>query len=421
MTIKAKPEDFVVEEVVRAEILDEWTASGPAPFRIYRLEKAGIDTPRALDHASRGLGVRREALASAGLKDKHALTSQYISVRVPEGRELPAVFREAGMSLTAVGFSAGEISSAVIERNRFRITVRQLTREAAAELVRRAWKFETSDSERRSPEKPAGPIDLVIPNYFGAQRFGSARHGRGFAARFLLKGEFEKALGLLLACPMRGEEGRYRKFHQQLERHWGDWKRALAGLPAVPERRAIEVLALETGSDPLDQTLFREAFTRLPYFSQQICVEAYQSWLWNETARTVIEERLPPHSSIRFRDEIGVLVFPFRKAVREELSGAQLPLVAPSTVLAEPWQGPLTRLLASEGLTLSDLKIPGLRRPFFGEAPRSLFMSVSGARFGAVEDDEVYSKPARRFFKRVVTLELPRGAYATVVLRALGQ
>lgn len=88
----------------------------------------------------------------------------------------------------------------------------------------------------------------------------------------------------------------------------------------------------------------------------------------------------------------------------------ELPLVAPSTVLAEPWQGPLTRLLASEGFSLSDLKILGLRRPFFGQAPRSLFMNVSGARFGAVEEDEVYSKPARRFFKRVVTsLAAPRG------------
>ena len=63
--------------------------------------------------------------------------------------------------------------------------------------------------------------------------------------------------------------------------------------------------------------------------------------------------------------------------------------------------------------------IPGLRRPFFGEAPRSLFVRVEGfAQEKPVPDS--FDRTGKRF-ARTLRFSLPRGAYATVVLRALGQ
>jgi tRNA(Glu) U13 pseudouridine synthase TruD len=76
-------------------------------------------------------------------------------------------------------------------------------------------------------------------------------------------------------------------------------------------------------------------------------------------------------------------------------------------------------VLEVEGLKPSDLKLPGLRRPFFGEAERPLFVRAEGFELSAREPDEMAQGRAR--IKRTVRFDLPRGAYATVVLRAVGQ
>ena len=75
--------------------------------------------------------------------------------------------------------------------------------------------------------------------------------------------------------------------------------------------------------------------------------------------------------------------------------------------------------LASEGIDLPQLRIPGLRRPFFGETPRPLLVRAERFDLTGATTDEL--TPSGKRLKRVASFELPRGAYATVVLRALGQ
>ena len=74
--------------------------------------------------------------------------------------------------------------------------------------------------------------------------------------------------------------------------------------------------------------------------------------------------------------------------------------------------------LAEDGIRQEELRIPGLRRPFFGDADRALFIEAERFEMTAPEKDE-FSGGKR--LKRTVRFDLGRGAYATVVLRALGQ
>jgi tRNA(Glu) U13 pseudouridine synthase TruD len=60
-----------------------------------------------------------------------------------------------------------------------------------------------------------------------------------------------------------------------------------------------------------------------------------------------------------------------------------------------------------------------LKSPYFGETPRPLFIEASNFALGNPEKDEDDAKGQR--FRRRLVMDLPRGAYATVVLRALGQ
>ncbi|MGD0094720.1 MAG: tRNA pseudouridine(13) synthase TruD, partial [Planctomycetota bacterium] len=184
-------------------------------------------------------------------------------------------------------------------------------------------------------------------------------------------------------------------------------------LRRCPERRAVERLAHSSGD-------FRAAFCALPYLLQQLSVYAYQSWLWNSIARNLIARRCAPLGPVlAASDPFGEMLFPAAAAVPAEMAGLQLPLLARKTILAPPWQEAAEEVLKAEGLELGQLHIAGVRRPFFGEEPRALFFSALDFKLCPAEPDEGARGPGR--VKRLVSFVLPRGAYATVVLRALGQ
>ncbi|MFM7260613.1 MAG: tRNA pseudouridine(13) synthase TruD, partial [bacterium] len=275
MTIRRTPDDFRVDErntaVFHASIALERSPSHP--FVAYRLVKRGIATPDAVGFVARALRVGREHVAAAGLKDRHAVTSQIITVDGAALRGSPP--RELGehlsdrigsgdphamdggsrWSIEGIGFVPRAADSTIIEQNAFTIVVRGLDKWHADEMARRASML---------VDRAGGP--LLVVNYFGDQRFGSARHGKGFVARALVAGDFESALRLAIGTPARKDSGAVRTMSRALATHWGDWKTALAAIPRMPERGAIEVLA-RGGS-------FLDAFAALPRFTQEICVEA---------------------------------------------------------------------------------------------------------------------------------------------------
>jgi tRNA pseudouridine13 synthase len=121
---------------------------------------------------------------------------------------------------------------------------------------------------------------------------------------------------------------------------------------------------------------------------------------------------------LRADDEFGEMIFPLATAVPPHWREANLPVLGPKSVLAEPWAAAATDVLAEEGIQLDELRIPGIRRPYFGEADRPLFAVADRFELTPTEPDDLGGK---KRLKRTVRFDLGRGAYATVVLRALGQ
>ncbi|NJL30307.1 MAG: tRNA pseudouridine(13) synthase TruD [Phycisphaerales bacterium] len=134
-------------------------------------------------------------------------------------------------------------------------------------------------------------------------------------------------------------------------------------------------------------------------------------------ARLLLEERCPK-LGYEVEDAFGAMLFMPLKDVPDPLLTLDLPLPGRGTQMAEPWRKAAEKVLREEGLnSLRQLRLPGLRRPFFGESPRQLFMQAGEFRLGPVENDSMTSGRKMRW----VGFTLPRGGYATVVLRALGQ
>lgn len=428
MTIRRQPSDFRVIELLdpatRARIGNARTPD--RTHAVYELEKTSLTTPDAVGLLAKALGGRTGQAAYAGLKDKHASTLQHVSL--PIATAGGAKMRVEGSSWHAnlLGWIDAPIDASAILGNRFQIVVRDLTNEAAKLMTRRRELLSGSS---------AGDT-LVVVNYFGAQRFGSARHGQGFLALPLIRGEFEHALKLAIGTPARKDSGKTREFTRMCATRWGEWIALAEQLPRCPERRAVESLASDVRSGRLPD--FRAAFGALPAFTQQISVEAFQSQLWNEMARRLAERivvegsrhateaalsdpnrhRYKPPAAMTGDDEFGLMVFPPHALIEPKWLEVVVPLLGPKTVPVAPWDSACAEVLAVHGLAMAELRIPGLRRPFFGEADRALLVEAAGFSLSAAERDE-FSKSGR--IKRIAQFDLPRGAYATVVLRALGQ
>jgi tRNA pseudouridine13 synthase len=405
MTLRRLPEDFHVEELLRDDVTRSFSADrARRPFAVYHLTKTSLTTEGAAAQLARALGLRAGAVTYAGLKDKHARTMQHMTAGPLDPAPAPPPSPTGpGWAARIVGWSKEPASAAWIRRNRFALTVRGLT----PDRISRMDSAIESLSLAPPPGAPAARR-LLFVNYFGDQRFGSARHGAGFAARHLVRGDFEQALRLLIATPARKDAGARRSFVRTLSHLWGDWNAALAQLPRCPERRAVQALA--AGGDD------RAAFASLPYFTQQMCMEAYQSHLWNETARRLVTQLTSPPYATSERP-FGTLVFPRGPAVGAAARALEIPLLAPTTRPVEPWRRAAAEALHAEGLTYEALVIPGLRRPAFGESWRPLFALAEQFAAHPPQPDDL----SPRSLKRRLTFDLPRGAYATVLLRALGE
>lgn len=411
MTIRRQPSDFLVEEQPTPEARAEWRTtplerSQSAPrgdHAVYELTKTSLTTPDACAGLAKAAGLKGGAADYAGLKDKHAHTVQYVSLPWMSQRDAPppAQLEGRGWSARLEGWAARPVSAETIACNRFTICIRDLSPRACEDMNARA---------RELAEFREDSWRLIVINYFGDQRFGSARAGQGFQARRLIEGDFEGALRLAIATPARKDAPRIKQARKLMAEHWGDWARLLSVLDKGVERRVTECLA--AGGDYL------EAFTSLPHFDQLMAIEAYQSHLWNAVAaRLAVGMAGPP--ALRADDVFGEMIFPPARSIGAEWRKATAPLLASTTRLEGVWAEAAREVLSREGIEVEQLRIPGVRRPAFGEAMRPLVVAAEHFAMNGPERDELTAGGRR--LKRTVMFELPRGAYATVVLRALGQ
>jgi tRNA pseudouridine13 synthase len=153
--IRCSPEDFqVVEEL-------PFTLSGEGDHAWLFLCKRNINTIGLARQLARIAGVRPVDVGYAGLKDRHALTTQWFSVNL-SGKKEPdwaAELENGAIQVFKTIRHHRKLQRGALKGNRFLLTLRQFqgNRESA--------------SARLAQIKAEG-----VPNYFGYQRFG--REGR---------------------------------------------------------------------------------------------------------------------------------------------------------------------------------------------------------------------------------------------------
>ena len=158
-------EDFVVSEIPRIP------PEGEGEYAYAYVEKRGLNT-HDLVAALRERGVPYDAVGVAGLKDKHAVTRQWLSVPVSQADRLEALDELEGVRVLETSRHGSRLRRGHLRGNRFEVRVRHPEpewEERARAIVHRI--------------ESAG-----LPNYFGPQRFGRFNSNAIDAVR-LLRGE----------------------------------------------------------------------------------------------------------------------------------------------------------------------------------------------------------------------------------------
>ncbi len=385
MRIKQKPEDFSVKESYRFDEVPE------GRFRVYLMDKQKLSTFEAVDRLRDAFGLKPGAISFCGLKDKQGRTEQLIAVEAAD-----VDMQEPDLRLKYLGRTNKPLSAANITSNRFAVTVRALDESTLGPL-----NVATAEVNR-----------LGVVNYFDSQRFGSLKHGQGFIAKDLLRGDFESALKNYFAKPSELDRTEDAKVKQFWRENWGRWD---ARVPFEGTRRYHRILR-SLREHPDD---YVRAFLQIDADYRAMLLFTYQSYLWNEGVRRYLQLMLPREHLFPMRYQAGTLLF-HRDAspeVLRTLREATFPLLAPDTTFQDPKIEEAAHwVLGREKIALKDLVIQEARRMlFFKHEQRPVLVFPHKLVLGRPQRDELN----RGALKVNVAFTLPPGAYATLVVKRL--
>ncbi len=168
--IKQSPEDFIVEEIPKDLPL------GKGDYTYFILEKKNWNTREAIKAIAARLKVKERFFNVAGIKDKRAITKQYISVYKVKPDRLERL-KIKDIHITVLGKGNERLRLGQLYGNKFKIRVRN------------------ADCE---PQEVS-----FIENYYDNQRFGGKNKILG---RAIVKKEFRKAC---FSLGIRWESGDY--------------------------------------------------------------------------------------------------------------------------------------------------------------------------------------------------------------------
>ncbi|SFR91922.1 tRNA pseudouridine13 synthase [Halomicrobium zhouii] len=424
--LRASPEDFRVTELEAFDVQPVDADPGGYQHLVLRATLRGWDTNDFAGRLSDGLGISRERVSWAGTKDKRAVTTQLFSVDGVDPDDLPEI---SDADVEVVGRAGRPVLFGDLAGNAFEITVRDVERpdsvDAITEDLREFAGLATGNGDDGDAGGAAADeVTVAVPNYFGQQRFGSRRpvtHEVGLA---IVREDWEGAVLAYVGRPHEREPEATQEARAYVE-ETRDWQGAIDRFPRALgyERSMCHRLVENGGETPED---FREALEAVPTNLQTMFVNAAQSYVFNRVLSERLERGLPFDRPVAgdvvcFSDADAPegLALPdtdrlqrvdenrIRTVERHCERGRAFvtaPLVGTETELADGEPGEIERAVLEEtGVEPGDFALPGE------------FESTGTRRAIQVRTDLAVERErtdAVRF-----SFALPKGSYATVVLR----
>jgi tRNA pseudouridine13 synthase len=184
-TIKEIPGDFQVREIPL------YPPCGEGEHTFAEIEKSGLTTLEAVRRLSRALNIPEREIGYAGLKDARGTTIQTLSIpRTPPERIL--ALELAGIRMLSALRHRNKLKPGHLAGNSFRILVHGV--------------------QPQSLETARRVLDILgqkgVPNYFGPQRYG-AQGNSHLVGKALLKGDYKGAIDLIMGDPQLVRDERW--------------------------------------------------------------------------------------------------------------------------------------------------------------------------------------------------------------------
>ncbi len=379
--IKARPEDFVVEE--RSDL----PLRGRGEYRVYELTKSNWNTLDLIHFLSRSAALPLNRFSYGGKKDKHGLTRQFIAIRNPQdfSRE------EKNFTLTSIGFMDRPMGPDLISGNAFTITIRSLD---SPDLI-----------EKSSEEaKKSG-----FPNFFDDQRFRSYDPDQGFFAEKIIRKHWNGAMKAYLTSARDDDSNKERQRKQALCERWKDWPACLRLARGPFEKSVFSYLDAHPKN-------FAAALHLIPEEEVSMLFSAFQSHLWNEVLRRLIRMKVPTFKEIDGREGAYLFWQALDNPTLDYLKEVEIPTAAAKMIFPDDRVASIyDQILGEKGLRPGSFRTKALSKVYFRSFRRKALVIPEDFRLLGREEDEIH--PGKE--KLTISFFLPRGSYATMLIKRL--
>ncbi len=398
-TIRNRYEDFYVEEI--PEIIPE----GEGPNVYIWIEKLGRTTLDVVLDIARDLHISRKRMGFAGMKDKKALTRQWICIANMDSEEQLQQVKALDGNIYKTDFlkivrGRKKLRMGQLKGNKFRILIKDLDDiEKSADVANEVLK----------------QLEITgVPNYFGWQRFGKPRTNTHLVGEALVENDLEKAVGIYIGNPSEDESEENQMARQAYDDGNLEESLKLMGKRMRDEKMMIKELIRDSKKGELTDKSYMNALHALPKPLQRMFVHAYQSYLFNEavsnrvnmginkyiegdividTEEHIVRDKTP--------EEFQELIDNFQANPTCPLYGTKVPYAGGEVGAMEE------NVLKSYNLEKSDFEVPKMPRLGSHGLRRSMRFQVWDASATAMDDGVLCE------------FSINKGSYATAVLREI--
>jgi tRNA pseudouridine13 synthase len=398
--LKERAEDFRVQEISAYPVPDP-----EGPFTVLRVASRNWEQHELAQRIAQVLRLPPHAIDWAGTKDRRAIAERLFSYRgpPPERLDLPNVeVKEVYRARS--GLVLGHHYGNVFE---IRVPVRGME----PGLAQARW-----DETRTQLAELGG-----VPNLFGLQRFGEVRPVTHEVGRWIVRGDVARAVDVYLTAGPGDTDGPGSEARRSYAEH-RDAARALREFPPNFrfERTLLDHLARGQPPSRALRALSREL--------RMLFVHAYQSLLFNRWVsarwaaglslsvpepgdhllRIARDGTVPGNVPVPVTEDNLPECRELTHRGRAQVAG---PLIGFETEILPGAPGEITsRILREEAVQVSDFRLPQLPEVASRGSFRPLLVPLPPIGLRRNEDDD--RGPSVSF-----TFALPKGAYATILLR----
>ncbi len=379
--IKQSPDDFIVTEIPAYE------PCGSGEHLFLSIEKRCLTTLEAIRLIARGLNLPEREIGYAGMKDSVGVTRQTLSLPRVCPEDAAALSIKGVRVLSAVRHT-NKLKLGHLKGNRFNLVVRNVTAGTLSSALAVLKVLE----------------ERGVPNRFGFQRYGAQGTSHLIGAA-MLQGDWKGAVDLLMGDPEALRDDQWRSAVEAYQR--GNLGEALRLLPrhCNAEREVLRRLAARPDA-------WEKAFGAVHPRLRRLYLSAFQSHLFDR----VVEQRLDSLHRLLRGDlawkHVNGACFLVEDAEQDQ-SRADRFEISPTG----PMFGPRMKLPGGEVLAMEErvLAEAGITPDCFQtkgnptlEGERRPLRVPLGDCSCALEGDDLR-----------LEFTLPRGSYATSVLREL--